>query len=254
MGIIRTLLDPENMLASVNKSEKTDFLNHFYKHCMHVFIAPLLSNTVDSPDKSDSTVQVQVLGLILELLSFFVEHHTYHIKNYILHKDLLRRILVLVKSRHTFLKLCAVRFMRKIIGQKDEFYNRYIIKGNLFDPVVDSLVSNYDRYNLLNSAILEMFEFIRVEDIKSLCSHVVENFCLTLDRISYVQTFKALKLRYDQHQDRLKDRNSLDSNGSSILRQTNNRFRRDERQMDEDEELWFNDDECDEENPDNGVT
>ena len=27
MGIIRTLLDPENMLASVNKSEKTDFLS-----------------------------------------------------------------------------------------------------------------------------------------------------------------------------------------------------------------------------------
>ncbi len=38
MGIIRILLDPENMLASVNKSEKTDFLNYFYKHCMHVFI------------------------------------------------------------------------------------------------------------------------------------------------------------------------------------------------------------------------
>ena len=110
--------------------------------------------------------------------------------------DLLRRILVLVKSRHTFLKLCAVRFMRKIINLKDEFYNRYIIKGNLFVPVVDALVSNYDRYNLLNSAILEMFEFIRVEDIKSLCSHVVENFSPTLDKITYVQTFKALKLRY----------------------------------------------------------
>lgn len=249
MGIIRTLLDPENMLASVNKSEKTDFLNHFYKHCMHVFVAPLLSNTVDSPDKSDSnTVQVQVLGLILELLSFFVEHHTYHIKNYILHKDLLRRILVLVKSRHTFLKLCAVRFMRKIINLRDEFYNRYIIKGQLFIPVVDALVSNYDRYNLLNSAILEMFEFIRVEDIKSLCSHVVENFSPTLDKITYVQTFKALKLRYDQHQDRLNSKTSLDNNGvSSILRQTNNRFRRDERQMDEDEELWFNDEDCEDE-------
>lgn len=248
MGIIRTLLDPENMLASVNKSEKTDFLNHFYKHCMHVFIAPLLSNTVDSTEKPDnSNVQVQVLGLILELLSFFVEHHTYHIKNYILHKDLLRRILVLVKSRHTFLKLCAVRFMRKIINLKDEFYNRYIIKGNLFVPVVDALVSNYDRYNLLNSAILEMFEFIRVEDIKSLCSHVVENFSPTLDKITYVQTFKALKLRYDQHQDRLKERSSLDNNGvSSILRQANNRFRRDDRAMDEDEELWFNDDDCEE--------
>ena len=37
-NIIRMLLDPENMLTSVNKSEKTDFLNYFYKHCMHVLI------------------------------------------------------------------------------------------------------------------------------------------------------------------------------------------------------------------------
>ena len=35
-----------------------------------------------------------------------------------------------------------------------------------------------------------------MEDIKSLCSHVVENFSPTLDKITYVQTFKALKLRY----------------------------------------------------------
>jgi len=248
MGIIRTLLDPENMLASVNKSEKTDFLNHFYKHCMHVFIAPLLSNTgAGSPEKTDSCT-VQVLGLILELLSFFVEHHTYHIKNYILAKDLLRRILVLIKSRHTFLKLCALRFMRKIIALKDEFYNRYIIKGNLFSPVIDALISNYDRYNLLNSAILEMFEFIKIEDIKSLCSHVVENFATTLDKITYVQTFKALRMRYDQHQDRIRDRSSLEP-VNSLLRPGGapgpqaGRFRRDDRQLDEDEELWFNDEE-----------
>lgn len=255
MGIIRTLLDPENMLASVNKSEKTDFLNHFYKHCMHVFIAPLLSNTVHtSPEKTDSCT-VQVLGLILELLSFFVEHHTYHIKNYILAKDLLRRILVLIKSRHTFLKLCALRFMRKIIALKDEFYNRYIIKGNLFSPVIDALISNYDRYNLLNSAILEMFEFIKIEDIKSLCTHVVENFATTLDKITYVQTFKALRMRYDQHQDRLRDRSSLEP-VNSLLRgggpgAQGGRFRRDDRQLDEDEELWFNDEEdFDEDGPD----
>jgi protein phosphatase-4 regulatory subunit 3 len=52
--------------------------------------------------------------------------------------------------------------MRKIVALKDEFYNRYIIKGNLFAPVVDSLVSNNGRYNLLDSAILEMFEFIKL--------------------------------------------------------------------------------------------
>jgi len=202
-----------------------------------VFIAPLLSNTgAGSPEKTDSCT-VQVLGLILELLSFFVEHHTYHIKNYILAKDLLRRILVLIKSRHTFLKLCALRFMRKIIALKDEFYNRYIIKGNLFSPVIDALISNYDRYNLLNSAILEMFEFIKIEDIKSLCTHVVENFATTLDKITYVQTFKALRMRYDQHQDRMRDRSSLEP-VNSLLRAgapgpQAGRFRRDDRQLDE---------------------
>merc|ERR1719445_1701994 len=89
-----------------------------------------------------------------------------------------------------------------------------------------------------------MFEFIKIEDIKSLCTHVVENFSPTLDKITYVQTFKALKMRYDQHQDRLKDRGGLENNGvPTILRQANSRFRRDDRQIDEDEEMWFNDDE-----------
>lgn len=38
MVILKMLLDPENMLASVNKSEKTDFLNFFYKHSIHILI------------------------------------------------------------------------------------------------------------------------------------------------------------------------------------------------------------------------
>ena len=62
------------------------------------------------------------------------------------------------------------------------------------------------RYNLLDSAILELFEFIKLEDIKSLCSHVVENYGKILEDVEYVQTFKALKTRYDQHQDKLKER------------------------------------------------
>ena len=69
------------------------------------FSGPLLANTVnDIPEREDSC-SVHLLSLILELLTFCVEHHTYHIKNYILHKDLLRRILILMKSRHTFLVL-----------------------------------------------------------------------------------------------------------------------------------------------------
>jgi hypothetical protein len=55
--------------------------------------------------------------------------------------------------------------MRKIIGLKDDFYNRYIIKGDLFLPVVEAFIANGKKYNLLNSAMIEMFEYIKVVSI-----------------------------------------------------------------------------------------
>ncbi|GAA6080939.1 serine/threonine-protein phosphatase 4 regulatory subunit 3 isoform X1 [Tachysurus ichikawai] len=250
MGLLRTLIDPENMLAPTNKTEKTEFLSFFYKYCMHVLTAPLLANTAeerkDLPEGStkvkpvcpDNFQTAQLLALILELLTFCVEHHTYHIKNYIMNKDLLRRVLVLMNSKHTFLALCALRFMRRIIGLKDEYYNRYIIKGNLFEPVINALLDNGTRYNLLNSAIIELFEFIKVEDIKSLIAHIVDNFYKALESIEYVQTFKGLKGRYEQEKNR-------QSRGIS-------RYRRDARSVDDDEEIWFNEEE-DEDDADAGV-
>ncbi|XP_068609642.1 serine/threonine-protein phosphatase 4 regulatory subunit 3 [Brachionichthys hirsutus] len=241
MGLLRTLVDPENMLATANKTEKTEFLSFFYKHCMHVLSAPLLANTTEEKPSKDDFQTSQLLALILELLTFCVEHHTYHIKNYIINKDILRRVLVLAASQHAFLALCALRFMRRIIGLKDEFYNRYIMRNFLFEPVVKAFLNNGARYNLMNSAIIEMFEYVRVEDVKSLTAHIVENYWKSLEDVDYVQTFKGLKLRYEQQRER-QDNPKLDSM-RSILR--NHRFRRDARTLEDEEEMWFNTDEDD---------
>ncbi|XP_057678885.1 serine/threonine-protein phosphatase 4 regulatory subunit 3 isoform X1 [Corythoichthys intestinalis] len=241
MGLLRTLVDPDNMLATANKTEKTEFLSFFYKHCMHVLSAPLLANTTEEKPSKDDFQTSQLLALILELLTFCVEHHSYHIKNYIINKDILRRVLVLTASQHAFLALCALRFMRRIIGLKDEFYNRYIMRNFLFEPVVKAFLKNGSRYNLMNSAIIEMFEYVRVEDVKSLTAHIIENYWKSLEDVDYVQTFKGLKLRYEQQRER-QDNPKLDSM-RSILR--NHRFRRDARTLEDEEEMWFNTDEED---------
>ncbi|XP_062406363.1 serine/threonine-protein phosphatase 4 regulatory subunit 3 isoform X2 [Sardina pilchardus] len=238
MGLLRTLVDPENMMATANKTEKTEFLSFFYKHCMHVLSAPLLANTTEDKPSKDDFQTCQLLALIVELLTFCVEHHTYHIKNYIINKDILRRVLVLMASQHAFLALCALRFMRKIIGLKDEFYNRYIMRNFLFEPVVKAFLNNGTRYNLMNSAIIEMFEYVRV-DVKSLTAHIIESYWKALEDVDYVQTFKGLKLRYEQQRER-QDNPKLDSM-RSILR--NHRFRRDARTLEDEEEMWFNTDE-----------
>ncbi|KAF4016315.1 hypothetical protein G4228_007679 [Cervus hanglu yarkandensis] len=198
MGLLRTLIDPENMLATTNKTEKSEFLNFFYNHCMHVLTAPLLTNTSEDRREKDNIVG---------------------------------------SNKSSTICPGALRFMRRIIGLKDEFYNRYITKGNLFEPVVNALLDNGTRYNLLNSAVIELFEFIRVEDIKSLTAHIVENFYKALESIEYVQTFKGLKTKYEQEKDR---QNQKLNSVPSILR--SNRFRRDAKALEEDEEMWFNED------------
>ncbi|KAM7045461.1 serine/threonine-protein phosphatase 4 regulatory subunit 3-like [Molossus nigricans] len=234
MELLRYLLDPDNMLATPYKCERSKFLNFFYKQCMHNVIAPLLATTsedtleedhrlgadVHNKNCLDNYQTAQLLSLILELLIFCVQHHTYYIKYYILRKDLLRNVLILMNSRHTFLVLCALRFMRKIIGHKDEVYNRYIIEGNFFEPVVNAFLDNGTRYNMLNSAVIEMFEYIRTENIKSLVAHVVENFYKTLEWIEYIHTFKGLRIKYEKEKARKSEvRKSLTStqNNSKIF-------------------------------------
>lgn len=80
---------------------------------------------------------------------------------------------------------------------KEEFYNRYLIKNNLFKPVLKLFVSNGYRYNLLDSAIIELFDYIRSEEITSLITHIIENYWDILKNINYVQTFTDLKRAYD---------------------------------------------------------
>lgn len=60
--------------------------------------------------------------------------------------------------------------MRRIIGLKDEFYNRYIMRNFLFEPVIKAFLNNGSRYNLMNSAIIEMFEYVRVVSVALLGS------------------------------------------------------------------------------------
>ncbi len=57
--------------------------------------------------------------------------------------------------------LGALRLFRRVVQLKDEFYNRHIVKNRLFEEVVRCFKANGHRYNLKNSALLELFEFIK---------------------------------------------------------------------------------------------
>jgi protein phosphatase 4 regulatory subunit 3 len=80
------------------------------------------------------------------------------------------------------------------------FYNQQMTQGKLFEPILNLVVETMPRDNLLNSACLEFFDFIKREHIKIIISHLVENYRDKMKAITYVDTFQNFILRFDQTQ------------------------------------------------------
>ena len=59
---------------------------------------------------------------------------------------------------------------------KDDFYYRYLTKMDVFAPVFAILTKYEGRNNMVNSAVVDLLEFVRVENVKSLVEHIVEKY------------------------------------------------------------------------------
>lgn len=67
-------------------------------------------------------------------------------------------------------------------------------------PILEVLIETMPRDNLLSSASLEFFEYIKKENLKDLVKHLVVNYRERLVGLSYMPTFRDIILRYDQTQ------------------------------------------------------
>ncbi|XP_075261555.1 serine/threonine-protein phosphatase 4 regulatory subunit 3-like isoform X2 [Convolutriloba macropyga] len=190
----RHVLDPFNRQLD----SKDSFLSMFYSRSVPILITQVLSMTSDpealSRDDYRSALSAQI---VLRLLSYCLSHgHGFHIRNYLIKNELIGRFLLLMKSKHVFLVLTALKFVRTIIGLKDDVFNRHIVANKLIQPVVNAYLHNGHKYNLLNSALIEFFDFIKTENMKLLILHVGENYMSSFQDVTYVTTFQDLKTRY----------------------------------------------------------
>ncbi|NWT03797.1 P4R3B phosphatase, partial [Mionectes macconnelli] len=214
MDVLCILLDPGHLLHTAKASQVFEFLNYFYTCCLPVLTAPFPASEAEGTREIgneklyffppfrllmfiNNYQTAKLLSLILKLLIFCVEWHKEHMRHYIINRDLLRRVLVLMNSKHTFLALTAFEFIKKIIDLRDELYNHYIAQGNLLEPFLLALLENGATYRLLIPIVIELFEFIKLEDGKSLAGLLIENFCQALGSINYVQTF-GLQPNYEK--------------------------------------------------------
>lgn len=137
---------------------------------------------------------------LVEVLCFFVRQHAYQSKLFILSENLHSRVAQLLLCPQKYMKLIALKWFRTCIGLQDEFHNRQLIQHRLFEPILNIVYETMPRDNLLNSACLEFFEYIKRENIKQLIYHLTETYRERLMGITYVNTFQGIVHRYEQFQ------------------------------------------------------
>lgn len=179
--------------------QQAEFVKDFYDDSAKKLFKPLV-DLKDRDNMDFSVHQVSLFIYLIEILCFFVRQHTHHSKYFVLSEKLGQRIAQLLKSPEKYLRLTALKFFRNLIGLQDEFYNQQMTQGKLFEPILDLVIETMPRDNLLNSACLEFFDFIKRENIKNIISHLVENYREKLAKITYVDTFNNYIIRYDQTQ------------------------------------------------------
>lgn len=202
--VLRAMLDPESMEVS----EKERFLQVFYESYVQWLVYPLqfAGKQRKKPEKStaeDRSAQAHWRKLnetarvaehhITELLSVCVQTHGYRIKYYILRNSIVSKVLLLLDSREKHLVLDAIRFVRTCVGLKDDFYNRHLVRDDLFKGLFMIFSRNGKRNNLINSAIIELIEFIWMENIITLIVYIIEKYGDILKKIDYVDTYNSLK-------------------------------------------------------------
>jgi protein phosphatase-4 regulatory subunit 3 len=209
--IMRMLVDPEGMEQAV---EKNGFLELWYQKCMDRLVAVLQagSESGDAAPGADDVAGApktrapasSTLVHVLELLCFCVRQHSYRIKYYLLRTHFLDKALMLLTARkERAVQLAAIRLVRACLGQRDDFFTRYLVKHASLAPVIGVFVANGTRNNALNSAVLELLDCLRRDAVllRPLVEHLVATHGAQLDSAqidTYCGTWKALKLRHEQ--------------------------------------------------------
>ncbi|KAG0025505.1 Platinum sensitivity protein [Podila clonocystis] len=184
-----------------------------------------------------------------------VRSHSFRSKYYVLSSGIVAKMCLLFKNRDQHLRLCALRFFRTCIGLNDEFYIRYLVKHNVAQHVVDLLLSTNNKNNLLNSACIEFFEYIRHENVKLMVSHIVSSHGERLKQIQYVDTFNQLIRRFEQQNDKsMADTQTTDTAASEAGSAKQGQARPSDgwtsTTVDDDEEAYFNNSDEEDEVPD----
>lgn len=160
----------------VQKEDSDLFLAWFYEEEVEHLFEPLkqlprmkdLMSSVSSGQRRkrgdlslEPRAKSALIGHLCDLLTYIVIHHSYRSQYWIVSSDISARVGALLSAREKHIRLSALRFFRACLTRTNQFINRHLIKLNVFEAILYLMETEESRGNLVASACLDLFEFIR---------------------------------------------------------------------------------------------
>ncbi|ESQ49366.1 hypothetical protein EUTSA_v10020042mg [Eutrema salsugineum] len=237
LEIIRTLLDANALSGG---AQRANIMDIFYEKHLPELVDVI---TASCPEKSGNTsdgaskrirTKPEVLLNICELLCFCIMQDSSRTKCSFLQNNVTEKVLHLTRRKEKYLVVAAIRFVRTLLSVHDEYVQNYVVKNDMLKPIIDVFIANGNRYNLLNSAVLDLLEHIRKGNATLLLKYIVDTFWDQLAPFQCLTSIQAFKVKYEQ---------CLESAGpKSTADAVDPRRRVDERALDKEEEDYFNED------------
>jgi len=127
------------------------------------------------------------------------KQHGYRAKQYIISHGILQKAVAILPHKDKQLSLSVIRFVRTCLGCKDPAYAKTIEKNRLLDPIIELFVMNGARYNVLNSNVIELVDWIHRENIKNLNAYLMQDHGAKFEKVSYVDTFKMMAVQHENN-------------------------------------------------------
>ncbi|CAN7107667.1 unnamed protein product [Brassica rapa subsp. narinosa] len=242
LEIIRTLLDANALSGGVQ--QRANIMDIFYEKHLPELVDVITSSC---PDKSANTsegaagriiTKPEVLLNICELLCFCIMQDLSRTRCSFLQNNVTEKVLHLTRRKEKYLVVAAIRFVRTLLYVHDDYVQSYVVKNNVLKPIMDVFIANGNRYNLLNSAVLDLLEHIRKGNATLLLKYIVDTFWDQLAPFQCLASIQAFKLKYEQCLETARPKSTADA--------VDPRRRVEERALDKEEEDYFNE-ESDEE-------
>ena len=197
---LRTLLDTVSLLVPMGLALPSDeFLNFFYPDYALRLLDPLVKLTAAAEKEITSPGQIDVYCNCCELLCSFIVQHKYRMKYLLFRSFIVHNVLHLLNSRWKVLQLCAIKLVKTMVATGDDFYFRFLIKQNLFRPILDATAALGETDNALSSALIEFFTTLsRDRKYRLIVNHLVEACAPNLEQIKLADIPSKLFVQYDK--------------------------------------------------------